>query len=108
MIDIELTALSELFSTVGFPIALVCVLIFVIYQMGVRQNEVADNNMKAVQERCKEREEILMAEIKENRRINEKAIDTIAHYSEKLEIIQADIKEIKTDVTMLMAHEKVG
>ena len=104
----ELAALTELFNTVGFPIALVCILIFVVYKMGVRQNELADKNMVAVQERCKEREEVLMAEIKENRRINEKAIDTIAHYSEKLEVIQSDIKEIKHDVTTIMAYEKVS
>ncbi len=70
MIVIELTALTELFNTVGFPIALVYILIFVIYQMGVRKNEQADKNMKAVQDRCKEREQILMEEVKEKRRIN--------------------------------------
>lgn len=98
----DIQALTELFNTVGFPIALVVILIFVIYQMGKKQNEMADTNMKAMQERCKEREQLLMEEIKENRKVNEKAIDTIAHYSEKLEVIQSDIKDIKHDVTAIM------
>ena len=100
----ELTALTELFSNVGFPIALVAILVFVIYQMGKRQNEQADRNMERVQERCKEREEKLYEEIRENRRVNEKAIDTIGRYAEKLDNIQSDIKEVKQDVALIMMN----
>ena len=100
----ELTALTELFSSVGLPIALVVVLLFVIYQMGKRQNEQAELSMQRVQERCKEREEWLHEEIKENRLINEKAIDTIGRYAEKLDNIQSDVKEIKQDITLLMLN----
>ena len=100
----ELTALTELFSSVGLPIALIVILIFVIYQMGKRQNEQADRNMERVQERCKEREEKLYEEIRENRLVNEKAIDTIGRYAEKLDNIQSDVKEIKQDITLLMMH----
>ncbi len=99
-----LTEMTELFSSVGLPIALVVVLLFVIYQMGKRQNEQADKNMEAVQARCKEREEKLYEEIKENRLVNEKAIDTIGRYAEKLDNIQADVREIKQDITMIMMN----
>lgn len=97
-----LTILGELFSSLGLPVALIAVLIFVIYQMGKRQNEQADKNMLAVQERCKEREERLYEEIKENRRVNEKAIDTIGQYASKLDNIQSDVKEIKQDIALMM------
>ena len=94
-------ALIELIPTLGFPI--VCVIamgafIYTIYRNTTKENAA---NMEKVQERCKEREEKLYAEIKENRDINAKAIETIAKYAEKLEVIQNDISEIKTDVTKL-------
>ena len=63
-------------------------------------------NMEQVQARCKEREEKLYEEIKENRAVNAKAIETIAHYAEKLDSIQDDVSEIKTDITILMSKEK--
>lgn len=100
--------LTELFSSVGFPIALVVVLIVVVYLMGKRQNEMADRNMEAVQARCKEREEWLHEEIKENRLVNEKAIDTIGRYAEKLDNIQSDVREIKQDITMIMMNGNGG
>lgn len=100
----ELTALTELFSSVGLPIALIVVLIFIVYQMGKRMNDQADKNMQAVQDRCKEREEWLHEEIKENRLVNEKAIDTIGRYAEKLDNIQSDVREIKQDITMIMMN----
>ena len=62
--------------------------------------------MEQVQARCKEREEKLYEEIKENRAVNAKAIETIAHYADKLETIQNDVSEIKTDITILMSKEK--
>lgn len=96
--------LTELFSSVGLPIALIVVLLFIIYQMGKRQNEQAEKNMEKVETRSKERENVLMEEIKENRRVNEKAINTIAHYSEKLDTIQSDVKEIKQDITLIMVN----
>lgn len=98
----ELVALTELFNTVGLPIGLVAILLFIIYQMGVRMNQQADKNMEQVQARCKEREETLMGEIKENREVNSRAIDTIARYNEKLDGIHSDVREIKQDVSLLM------
>lgn len=57
--------------------------------------------MEKVQARCKEREDKLNEIIKENQKINAEAIATITLYAEKLNIIQEDISEIKTDVTKL-------
>ena len=78
----------ELISTLGFPIALVVamgIFIYKIYTQSVK------------------REEALMEEIKVNRETNAKAIETIAQYSQTLDVMKADINEIKTDVAILTA-----
>ena len=82
----------ELIATLGFPIVCVIALAFFVYKV---YNQSVD------------REKTLMAEIVENRKVNEKAIETIALYAEKLETIQTDIKEIKTDITILTAKYEV-
>ncbi len=96
-----LATLIELIPTLGFPI--VCVIamgafIFYIYKQTTKENAA---NMEKVQARCKEREDKLNDIIKENQKINAEAIATITLYAEKLNDIQEDIKEIKTDVTKL-------
>ena len=101
-----LTMLIELIPTVGFPIVCVIALgafVFYIYKQTTKENAA---NMEKVQARCKEREEKLYQEIKENREINAQAIATIAQYAEKLEVIQEDIREIKTEVTILAAKSE--
>lgn len=100
----ELSALTELFSSVGLPIAIVVVLIFVIYLMGKRMTEQTDKNMERIQEQSKEREDRLYSQLDETRRVNEKAIDTIGRYAEKLDNIQSDVKEIKQDLSMMMMN----
>lgn len=100
-----LAAIAELIPTLGFPIVICLVLgwfIYKIYKDTTNQNK---ENMEAVQARCKEREEKLYEEIKQNREVNAKAIETIAHYAEKLDCIQQDIKDIKTDLTVIMAKD---
>jgi hypothetical protein len=52
------------------------------------------------------RESLLMDEIKETRDVNSKAIETIAHYAEELGIIRADISDIKSDITVIMAKQE--
>ena len=89
-------------QSVGLPMVLVIVLGFLVYRMGTKMLEQQEKNMEKLQARCKEREEALMGEIKENRAVNSKAIETIAIYSAKLDNIQSDIKDIKQDVTLLM------
>lgn len=101
----DLTMFLEMAGSFGFPIACVVAMgafIFHIYKTTTRENAA---NMAAVQARCKEREEKLYQEIAKNREVNEKAIETIAQYAERLETIQADIKDIKTDITVIMAKQ---
>ena len=101
----EVSAMSELITSVGFPIACVIAMgafIFYIYNTWTKTNA---ENMKAVQARCQEREEKLYNEIAKNREVIASAITTIAHYAEKLDIIQKDISDIKTDITVIMTKE---
>ena len=102
----DLAAISSLISTVGFPIVAAIAMAWFIYQVFKKTTEQQEKNMEKVQARCKEREEILYKEIDKNRKINEKAIETIAHYAEKLDSIQSDINEIKTDITVIMAKQE--
>ena len=69
----DIALISEFITTLGFPIALVVAMgffIWKIYQQSVK------------------REETLVA-------VNEKAINTLALYAEKLESIQNDVSTIK-------------
>lgn len=102
----DLAAITSLISTVGFPIAAAIAMAWFIYQVFKKTTEQQEKNMEKVQARCKEREDILYKEIDKNRKINEKAIETIAHYAEKLDNIQSDINEIKTDITVIMAKQE--
>lgn len=97
----DLAAIGTFIGTIGFPIA--CAIgmawfIFTIYKNTTKENAA---NMEKVQERCKEREEKLYGELEKCREVNEKAIDTIAHYAEKLDTIQKDIGEIKNDIVVI-------
>lgn len=82
----ELGVITELIATVGFPIALVIAMGFFIWK--IYQQSVT-------------REEKLMAEIAENRVVNEKAIETLTLYAERLGNIETDVKEIKD----IICHE---
>lgn len=76
----------EIISTVGFPIAVCLALGFFVYKLW--QQSVT-------------REERLMAEITENRLVNEKAIETIAQFAERFNRIETDVTEIKTDISVI-------
>lgn len=82
----ELAAIVELITTLGFPIVCVIVLAFFIWH---------------IYKQSVERENTLMAEITENRLVNEKAIETIAKYAERLTHIEENITEIRNDVTVI-------
>lgn len=76
----ELGVFLELISTVGFPIALVIALgafIWIIYKQSV------------------EREKTLMAEITENRLVNQKFAEIIGKYEIELSEIKTDVRDIK-------------
>lgn len=84
----DVTIVTELISTLGFPIALVIAMGFFIWQLW--KQSVA-------------REEKLLNELSECRAVNTQAIITIASYAEKLDIIQKDVTEIKGDINVIMS-----
>ena len=84
----DVSVIIELITSVGFPIALVIA-------MGAFILRIYNQSVK--------REEALMEEIRLNRETNAKAIETIAQYSNTLEVIKTDIGDIKTDIAILMA-----
>lgn len=97
----DVNVISTLITTLGFPVVCVIGLGWFIYKIYLDTQEQNKQNMSSLQERCKEREDKLYEEIKANREVNAQAIATIAHYAEKLDIIQTDIHDIKTDITVL-------
>lgn len=80
----------ELLPNVGFPIA--CVIALAVFCWKMFQKITTDQE---------EREDKLYQEIAECRKVNEKAVETIAQYAEKLDVIQTDINGIKTDITVI-------
>ena len=95
--------ITSLISSLGFPIVCVIALGYFSFYMVKETNRISAENMEKLQERCAARENKLYEEIKENRKVNAKAIETIAHYAEKLDIIQDDVNEIKKDVSILIS-----
>ncbi len=97
----DIATIAQLIGTVGFPIACAIGMAWFIYT--IYKNTTAENaaNMEKVQKRCQEREDKLYTELQKSREINDKAIDTIAHYAEKLDVIQKDIGEIKNDIIVI-------
>ena len=85
-------------TQVGFPIVMViglCWFVYKIYENTTQENR---DNMAAVQERCKEREEKLYSYLDKAQEINSQAITTIARYDAKLDTIQSDLDAIKAKV----------
>lgn len=94
--------ITSLISSLGFPIVCVIALGYFSFYMVKETNRISVESMEKLQERSAARENKLYEEIKENREVNAKAIETIAHYAEKLDIIQDDVNEIKNDVSILI------
>jgi hypothetical protein len=84
--DAILAGIIEATSSLGFPI--VCVIALGYFVWHIYKQSVT-------------RETTLMAEIQENRRVNEKAIETIALYAERLTHIEDNITEIKDDIIVI-------
>ena len=101
----DAAAITSLISNVGFPIACAVGMAWFIYQVFKKTMAQQEANMEKVQARCKEREEKLYEELDFSREINRKAIDTIAHYAAKLDTIQSDISDIKSDITVIRAKQ---
>lgn len=94
----------DIITNLGFPIACVVALAWFAWYMIKKTDAINAKNMEVIQANCKEREDKLYNELKENREINAKAIETIAHYAEKLDNIQHDIHDIKTDITIIKSR----
>lgn len=82
-------------TQVGFPIVCAGVMGWFIYKIYTNSTEQNKVNMEKVQARCAEREEKLYNYIDKAQEINGQAIATITLYAERLDTIQADVKEIK-------------
>lgn len=82
----DITVITELITSLGFPIALVVSMGYFIFRLWKRSVE---------------REERLLTEITENRLVNEKAIETIAQFAERFTHIETDVAEIKNDIVLI-------
>ena len=77
----DISMIGDLISNFGFPIVLVLAMGLFIWKM--YQQSVT-------------REEKLMNELAECRAVNDKAIETLSIYAERIGVIEADVKEIKS------------
>lgn len=91
----DMTQIVSLIGTLGFPIVACLVMGWFIFK--IYKNTTAENaaNMEAVQKRCAEREEKLYNELEKCHDINAQAIATIAVYTERLGIVEQDVRDIK-------------
>lgn len=86
----DATIFVELIGTLGFPIACVVALGVFVWK---------------IYKRSETREDTLMIEIGKMREVNAQAIETIGHYANKLDTIQEDVKEIKTDIAVILNNQ---
>lgn len=82
----DATIITDLITNLGLPVALIVAMGFFIYKLW--------------QESVK-REGKLYDELAACRTVNEKAIETISRYADKLDTMEQDIKVIKEDVLIL-------
>ena len=88
-------AILAAITQVGFPIVCAGVMGWFIYKIYNNTTVANKENMEKIQARCAEREEKLYNYIDKAQEINGQAIATITLYAERLDTIQADVKEIK-------------
>lgn len=101
--------LVDILPSVGFPILICCAFGWFIYKIYsdsqkekvelAKQNQTA---MEQMQARCKEREDKLYVQLEKQNTINGRFAEIIAQYEVKLDTIQADIGDIKTDIAVIM------
>ena len=96
---------NEIITNTGFPITCVIALAWFVYKFYIDYTAENKKNMELMQARCKEREDKLYAEIKENREINGKFAEIIAKYDTKLDEIISDVKEIKEDIIEIKVQQ---
>jgi hypothetical protein len=86
-----LSFLVEILPSIGFPIICVGALGWFVYKFYTDS-----------QKQNAEREEKLYIQLGKQTEINEKFANIIAQYEAKLNIIQSDISDIKTDIAVIM------
>lgn len=91
----DMTQIISLIGTLGFPIVACLVMGWFIFKIYKNTTEENARNMEAVQARCMEREERLNEQITKCQEVNAQAIATIAVYTERLGIVEQDVKDIK-------------
>jgi phosphopantetheine adenylyltransferase len=79
----DVSTITSLIGTVGFPIVCVLALGFFVYKLW---------------QQSAQREDKLMTNLTECRLVNEKAIETIALYADRLTHIENNVEAIKNDV----------
>lgn len=92
-------AIISAITTVGFPIVCALVMGWFIYKIYTNTTQQNKQAMEQLQARCAEREEKLYTQLDKLQETNGQAIATITLYAERLETIQADVKEIKEKLT---------
>lgn len=85
----DVAAWADLVKNLGLPIVLIGAMGWFIFKLWKQSAE---------------REKVLYAEIEKSRDVNEKAIETIAQYAEKLGDIQEDVKIIRGDMALITAR----
>lgn len=80
----DVGVVTELISTLGFPVALVIAMAWFIYKLWKQSAA---------------RESKLYEELAECRAVNKQAIETLALYAERLNVIESDVKIIKDYVS---------
>jgi preprotein translocase subunit YajC len=96
----------QLLESFGLPVAIIVALGFFIYKIYTDTTKNNKETITQMQQKCQAREEKLYDEISKNREVISQAIATISKYAEKLDVIQNDVNEIKTDVIKIT--EKLG
>lgn len=83
----DVHVILELIGTFGLPTALVIVLCWFIWR---------------IYKKSEQREDALRAQIIDSQKVNAQAIQTITLYAERLGVIEEDIKEVKSDISLLL------
>ena len=95
----DIKTITELITTLGFPIVCVIALAWFAFYLVRKSNEDNAKNMETVQARCAAREEKLYQQIEKFQEVNAQAIGTITLYAERLDEIEHDVKEVKDILT---------
>lgn len=83
----DIHMILEIIGTFGFPIAVVIVMGAFIWK---------------IYKKSEQREDDLRNEINDCQKVNAQAIQTITLYAERLGVIEEDIKEVKSDISLLL------